>query len=285
MTTIGGRPVHWAADIYPMMSEEERADLLASIERNGYRNDAPVLIDESGAILDGRNRASVCAAIGVTPAVRTVTASEIGASVVEFVRSLNTRRSLTPQQKAVVAVNLEEAFAREAKERQKAAGSKGKEGGRGNSKTLPDEPSGRVSKHANESVSKAAKAAGAGVNTTQALKAVKTAAPEVFELVKAGKVNVSQAKAIAKAPEEERAAAVDRIANGEKPTAVVKELPREQPKARVREWDHDNEIIELTRLMNRIRNECPPERRDSLSAFLATWSRRLKEVDDVREAG
>jgi hypothetical protein len=273
---IGDLRVHCAAEMFRMMNETERASLIASIERDGFHADEPVLLTPDGEIIDGRNRTDVCLALGIKPVFRTLTIKEIG-SPTDFVKNRNARRHHTREELAAAAVEIESGYAREAKERQSAALKQ-------NRKTVTDEPS-VTDRHANESATRAAKSIGAGIKSTETLKAVKKTAPEVFDAVRDGKLNVSQAKALAKAPELERARAMKRIASGERPGSVVRDLPSATPRPRDRDWDHDGELIELNRLMNRIRIECPPERRGSLAAFFASWSRRLEEMNDVRETG
>jgi hypothetical protein len=64
------------------------------------------------------------------------------------------------------------------------------------------------------SAAQAAKAAKAGVVATKAMAAVKQKAPEVFDLAKAGKVNVSEAKKAAALPEVVRSELVEQVRNG-----------------------------------------------------------------------
>ena len=141
-----------------------------------------------------------------------------------------------------IAADLVPLFEAEARERMAEASAKGgkvggRVAGRGRKKiegrdevTLPSIGKQDESKRA---VAQAAQAAGAGVSATKTMAAVKKSAPEVAELVRAGKSTVAEAKRATALPEEERREAVKRVENGEARTlgAALKEPPRE------RAWD------------------------------------------------
>jgi ParB-like chromosome segregation protein Spo0J len=61
------RPVHPIADLFPMMDDEELAKLAADIKANGLIH--PIIVDEDGPLLDGRNRSMACEIAGIEPAV------------------------------------------------------------------------------------------------------------------------------------------------------------------------------------------------------------------------
>ena len=61
------RPVHPIADLFPMMTDEELADLAADIKANGLLH--PIVVDKEGALIDGRNRARACEIAGVEPTI------------------------------------------------------------------------------------------------------------------------------------------------------------------------------------------------------------------------
>jgi ParB-like chromosome segregation protein Spo0J len=58
------RPVHPIADLFPMMTDEELANLAADIKANGLIH--PIVKD--GLLIDGRNRARACEIAGIEPA-------------------------------------------------------------------------------------------------------------------------------------------------------------------------------------------------------------------------
>ena len=88
---------HEYANIFPMLGEEELEDLRADIEKNGLAE--PVVLYE-GKILDGRNRATACLMLGITPE----TVEYTGDDPVAYVVSKNLkRRHLTTSQRAMIA--------------------------------------------------------------------------------------------------------------------------------------------------------------------------------------
>ena len=100
--------VHPAADVFPMMSDEELAALGADIKANGPK--AAPTVDISGALLDGRNRleAAERAGLAFTDASMIVHTGD----PVAFIISMNIhRRHLTKAQQAdliVAALNAGE---------------------------------------------------------------------------------------------------------------------------------------------------------------------------------
>jgi hypothetical protein len=76
-----------------------RSSSAASIERNGYDPEQPVLIDQDGYVGDGRHRTAACRLLGVKPVLRacvTRTYVVAGLEAVEIVRVLP--RSVTPRE-------------------------------------------------------------------------------------------------------------------------------------------------------------------------------------------
>lgn len=74
------------ANFYPMLGEEELAELAADIEANGQRD--PITVNKDGVLLDGRNRLAACKKLGIEPLVAVYEGDDEGA----FVRSSNERR-------------------------------------------------------------------------------------------------------------------------------------------------------------------------------------------------
>lgn len=222
--------VHPAAAIFPPMAEPELRELAEDIAQHGQREPIVLLND---LILDGRNRYAACLMAGVEASTKQYDGN---GSPTDFVVAMNLRRRhLSPEQRAAVAVELEGLYAAEAKEREREAGKKGgKTGGRNRDANMnrgsPDPGLGlprQKQDHNGRSLAQAAKAVGAGKNATETLKSVKAEAPEVFDLAKAGKVNVAQAKRLAEDFEpEEREKAVEEIRSGTKPASVLRPVPK-----------------------------------------------------------
>jgi ParB-like chromosome segregation protein Spo0J len=111
------KSIHPAADLFPLLQDAEFAELCESIRKDGL--DQPVMIDDAGSLLDGRNRLIACHKTGTTLAVEVYQGPDpVGFSL----RANLHRRHLNQGQKAMVALKVEEIFAEEAKERQRQAG-------------------------------------------------------------------------------------------------------------------------------------------------------------------
>jgi ParB-like nuclease domain len=91
--------VHPAANLFPDMKEAELKELAADIKANGLA--FPIVIDETSAILDGRNRLRACEIAGVEPRFE----KEKDADPVAFVISANIRRRhlKTAQKRELIA--------------------------------------------------------------------------------------------------------------------------------------------------------------------------------------
>jgi len=203
--------IHDAANLFPMLAPDELQALADDIARHGQRD--PIDLYE-GKILDGRNRWKACGFAGVEPATRTLTAADVGESPTAYVLSKNLRRRhLNPAQRAALAVEIEDLFAAEARERQAAAGRTTAAGKQLGGKVPPSEKAKRD--ESKRATSQAAKAAGAGQKATNKTRAVRAKAPEVIEAVKAGEVKtVEDARRLADMPDEERAEALDAVRSG-----------------------------------------------------------------------
>ena len=169
---------HPVADIFPMMSEREFADLCADIAEHGLRE--PVWLHADGRIIDGRNRYQACGKSGIAPSFRTYDGDDSG--LADFVFSLNFhRRHLTPSQSAMCA-------ARKAKY---------SHGG--------DRRSDQAGNFQLETRKQVAEQFGVSPESVTFAKRVQDqGVPELIEQVDSGRVSVSTAATIAEAPEQEQ---------------------------------------------------------------------------------
>src|ERR1700674_2668677 len=88
--------VHPVAALFPMMSDEELDELAADIKANGLLN--PIVLDEKGILIDGRNRQEACRRAQVEPTYAALN----GADPVAFIMSANvSRRHLNKGQQAM----------------------------------------------------------------------------------------------------------------------------------------------------------------------------------------
>ncbi len=165
---------HPASALFPIMSDEDLADLARDIAEHGLLS--PVTKFE-GLILDGRNRLRACELAGVDPVF--VEWQSNGETPTEWVISVNLhRRHLTVAQRAAIAVEALPLFEAEAKERQGGSGRFGSHGS-----TSPDAEPGRPG-----SAARVARQFGVSSATVQRAKRVQRADPAMFEQMKAGTV-------------------------------------------------------------------------------------------------
>lgn len=66
--------IHPAADFFPMLPEDELQSLANSIRENGLRE--PIVLDENGTLIDGRNRLAACRIAGVEPSFTSVNSDD-----------------------------------------------------------------------------------------------------------------------------------------------------------------------------------------------------------------
>lgn len=106
---------HPAAELFPMVREDELEKLASDIAANGLRE--PVVLYE-GQILDGRNRLRACELAGIEPRFEEWDGQ---GSPLAFVLSRNLhRRHLDESQRAVIAARAKEMFTAEAAARERA---------------------------------------------------------------------------------------------------------------------------------------------------------------------
>lgn len=204
------RQFHPVANLFPLMSADQFADLRNDIEENGQHE--PIWLHPDGSIIDGRNRYNACTELGIEPDYRTWDGT---GSLVQFVVSLNLhRRHLSAEQRAAVAVRLLPMLEEEARARQIAAGATG---GRGNKKNLGqkfDQGFSVDTTRGPRAAQEAAAMAGTNRQYVSDAKNIATKAPEVFEMMADGTVNMAAAKQLAAMDDDERTEVMDRATNG-----------------------------------------------------------------------
>lgn len=108
--------VHPAAAIFPMLPDDELADLAADIQQNGLIH--PLVLDQDGRLVDGRNRLAACRLAGIEP----VYTSLNGADPVAYIMSTNwNRRHLNSGQRAVAVVLVDRFNLKQSSQRQLSA--------------------------------------------------------------------------------------------------------------------------------------------------------------------
>ena len=89
--------IHPVADLFPMLADDELRELADDIKARGLLQ--PIILDESGAVLDGRNRLAACKLAGVEPTFETYQGDDPDG----YALAVNVaRRHMTQGQKAIV---------------------------------------------------------------------------------------------------------------------------------------------------------------------------------------
>lgn len=195
------RRFHPIAAILPLLDEPHLAELSRDIAANGLQ--VPIVVDASGAIIDGRNRYIACHRVGVQPHYETW---DYQGSLLAFVLSLNLhRRHLDESQRSLIAARLANL---------KLGDNQHKQG------TPIDGPI---------SQPEAGKLLNVGTRGVQRGRVVlERGAPELIAAVDAGKIAVSAAAQIAERSKEQQRAAVDRVIRlNERAPSVVREMNRQ----------------------------------------------------------
>jgi DNA modification methylase len=175
--------IHEVANLFPMMREEEFDALCVDIQTNGLIT--PICLFEN-KIIDGRNRYKACRKIGINP--QTVNWKGEEGNLVNFVISANLhRRHLSSGQRAVLALEFERYFAVEAEKRMKAG-----------VKIEENPPAFLQEGSKGESAEQAAKVLKISQRYVHYAKKLEKDAPDLFEQVKKGEINLSQAKQLLK---------------------------------------------------------------------------------------
>lgn len=197
------RDFHPVADLFPMLTGDEFAELTEDVRQHGLLE--PIWLHPDGRIVDGRNRYKACRAAGVEPRFRTWDGN---GSLVEFVVSLNLhRRHLTSSQRAMSALDAEPLLAEEAAERKRELGRKAalKQHRPEQSESLLedervgqkiDRPSDPMAGRAN---SQAAKMLGTNRQYVADAKKLAAERPDLAVRVKSGEMSIPQANAAVKA--------------------------------------------------------------------------------------
>ena len=224
--------------LFPMMDAVALQGLADDIREHGQRE--PVVLFH-GAVLDGRNRLRACELAGVEPQFVTRDDADVG-DPIDFVLSLNKhRRHLEPQQLAALSVRVSAAYAVAAAERMRATLRVGTVTPASNGPLL----AGATQDNGARSLVQAAKQVGAGINATATMAAVLRDAPEVFAAVESGAITtVTDAKAVAALPEEQRTELLQRVEAGE---TVKAALPHVAHNSGQNEWYTPAPWIEAAR--------------------------------------
>ncbi|VTU02765.1 Transcriptional regulator (Fragment) OS=mine drainage metagenome GN=B1B_04892 PE=4 SV=1: ParBc [Gemmataceae bacterium] len=183
--------LHPDAGLVPEMPADQYERFLADVKARGILKPLE-LVPGTRTVIEGRHRLRAATDAGLA-SVPVVDADLGGDSpVVYMIRSALLRRQMTSAQTAALAVEIEERLAVEAKERQRAGARKGAAVRNGTDAKAPS--SSPAPAPSLKSRDQAAAIAGTKPRAVSDAKAIKKAAPEVFEQMKAGKITMPEAK-------------------------------------------------------------------------------------------
>lgn len=96
-------PMHPAAELFPLLDDDQLQPLCSSLLQNGYDRLKPIL-KWRGMILDGRNRLRACAMTGVRPFFASL--PDHADPYIEAWKHNGLRRDLTPGQRAAIQAKI-----------------------------------------------------------------------------------------------------------------------------------------------------------------------------------
>ena len=92
---------HPIADLFPMMADDELAELADDIKANGLIH--PIITDGEGQLIDGRNRLKACKLAGIEPRFEKLN----GQDPIAYIYSANIRRrNLTKSQRVMLVARM-----------------------------------------------------------------------------------------------------------------------------------------------------------------------------------
>lgn len=188
LEAFGINGLHPAADLFPMIVDEDFVGLCESVALNGLEQ--KIVLTHDNRLLDGRNRLKACFLTGKAPSFERKSEQHSDDYVGLALRLNLERRHLSAGQRAALAVDIERVYAEQAKERQIEAG---KQYGRGE-KVRAKLPQPINSKPLPKARDLAAEKVQVASRYVQDAKRIKDEAPDVFEQVKSGQLNIPQAK-------------------------------------------------------------------------------------------
>ena len=245
--------VHPTANLMPMMTPQEFADLVERIKAHGLREPIKRLAGPHagqwlGAIYDGRNRYLACLAAGREPIYEDYH-WDGEQSLVELVLDLGVpRRSLTAAQKVIIAEDMKPLLEAEAAERRArgllraqqlraqhgdgpSPSTQVHQGAAAQNGVVEAQDDGspaqkRKRDEGGRTTAKLAKAAQVGEVSVKDVTRILNQAPDLRPVLKLkGPLSIPQARTLAtKFTAEDRAVAVDRILAGEKAAAVLADM-------------------------------------------------------------
>lgn len=246
--------LHPAANIFPMMTDDELRGLVEDMRENGQREPAVLW---NGQLIDGRNRAVACDRLSIELDVCEL---DSDTDPIKWVLSHNLhRRHLNPSQKAMVAVNLKKLLEPEAKERKKQSpGRPKKDEEKKDAAKLPHV------KRNGDSRDRAALMVGVSGKLVDAADKVTTnGSAALQQAVTSGQMAVTKAARIASLPKAEQNVAISSTSSGKKKSSPVSDKERAQKVVR----QCSDKVVVARALFD----ECDKKQRSTIHRHWGEW--------------
>jgi N6-adenosine-specific RNA methylase IME4 len=196
---------HPHRELIPPISPEDYANLLEDIKRNGILQ--PIDITHDNVILDGHQRVKAAMELGIEE-VEVRIPELVGIDEDEYLISVTmNRRHLTEAQKAVLANEYRKILSEKAKKQRAEIANVVKNGNVSLSETVSDKENGRREVDTRKIASDKFKVSEWKVRTVQE---IEKKAPEVYEKLCSGVLQIHEAKIIARLPEDKREAVLEK---------------------------------------------------------------------------
>lgn len=200
-------PHHPYAALFPLLPENELEVLANDMRKCGLRS--PIIRDEVGQILDGRNREAACVLANVAPRYEVFVGGDERKLQLVLSQNMN-RRHLTTSQRAIVAAKLMPVYSELAKARQQASGGDKKSLKRSVPAKSPEPETKTKNKEkgdARDLAGKALKVCGKSVDS--ATRVLAAGIPEIVSAVESGDLSISAASALMALPADEQRTIVE----------------------------------------------------------------------------
>ncbi len=266
ITNIFKMPVHPAADIFPMLDEDELNELAADIKQNGLIHP---LVVKDGVLIDGRNRREACRIADIIP----MTVELDGQDPEAYILSSNiARRHMNASQRAMAVATIYPEPEKGGRGKNSVLSTQFNKNQISRARTViewtPDVASEVLAgvKPLNEAYKDALKRKANSDGLPERLKRLRTIAPDLADLVKEERMKLIEAEAAADA----------RIAEEERRRKTFWDLLSRTEN--VLEWTSTAKDIERgSNYIKEFSDECPiknPKR------TFAAWARQLQKLSE-----
>lgn len=204
--------------LIPPLTPDEKDRLRANLKKDGCR-DALVVWAEEDILLDGHNRLEICEEEGIEYRTTTLSLPNRTAAEIWILENQAGRRNLNISQKAVMALELESRYAKEAKKRQLAGLAQYPDVQKDTPVVLDSSTTGGTAKKSRD---KAAEKFGIKGYAVGAAKTVQSrGVPELVDVVKSGSVTLTAADNVSRLSPEVQRSVVERGPDAVKKVSTV----------------------------------------------------------------